>query len=91
MQRYQIQLISLFSSVEQTVAPLDSSTRIMSIPTFMILFQGINKVSLFANDFIKYLDGISDSLDEFFKLTDALRESENNKVKTLTWFEYESL
>lgn len=47
--------------------------------------------SSFANDFIKYLDGISDSLDEFFKLTDALRESENNKVKTLTWFEYESL
>lgn len=47
--------------------------------------------SSFANDFIKYLDGISASLDEFFKLTDALRESENNKVKTLTWFEYESL
>lgn len=46
--------------------------------------------SSFTKDFIKYLDGISDSLDEFFKLTDALRESENN-AKTLTWFEYESL
>lgn len=47
--------------------------------------------SSFANDFIKYLDGISDSLDEFFKLTDELRDSENNRAKTLTWFEYESL
>ena len=47
--------------------------------------------SSFGEDFVKWLDNISDSLDEFFKLTDALRESENNKVKTLTWFEYESL
>ena len=45
----------------------------------------------FGEDFVKWLDNISDSLDDFFKLTDALRESENNKVKTLTWFEYESL
>jgi len=47
--------------------------------------------SSFAEDFTKWLDGVSNSLDDFFKLTDALRESENNKVKTLTWFEYESL
>ena len=42
-------------------------------------------------EFNKWYNEVSDSLDEFFKLTDALKESENNKVKTLTWFEYESL
>ena len=42
-------------------------------------------------EFNKWLYDISVSLDDFFKLTDALRESENNNIKTITWFEYESL
>lgn len=44
----------------------------------------------YTKDILEWLDNVSNSLDDFFKLTDALRESENN-AKTLTWFEYESL
>lgn len=42
-------------------------------------------------EFNKWYDEVSKSLDDFFKITDALRDSENNRTKTLTWFEYESL
>lgn len=42
-------------------------------------------------EFDKWYKDVADSLDDFFKLTDALRESENNNIKTITWFEYESL